>query len=641
MTTTISTAPAQTGPTLGTEASPSTTSTASTPQPPRVNLLERLFAIDLRSLAALRIGLALLLLADLAVRSADLVAHYTDRGVLPRAFLLDRVAGRWQASIHLMSGTAAVQAALFAIAAAFALSLLVGHRTRRATLVSWALLISLHVRNPMVLQGSDLLLRMLLLWGIFLPLGARYSVDSALDNSSERTPERVLSWASAALLLQVAMVYAFSAALKSGPEWRDGSAVYYALQIDHFAKPFARHVLNHPLLMRGLTYGVWGLEALGPWLLFAPQRTEPIRLAVVGALAAIQLGLWSCLELGMFPWVSIVALLPLLPSSVWDRLFSRLRTPNQRGLAIYYDRDCGFCKKMVLLIRTFLLLPETPIVAAQEDEAINALMQSRHSWVVSDHTGRRHAQFDAMIAICRASPLVWWLAPMLAWKPLYWLGTRAYRAIASHRPTGAAILAPLRFRPLQWRLSRAGNALAAALLLYVVCWNLGTLSHPPVRIPGPLRWVGSLLQISQQWDMFSPSPMKSDGWYVVPARLVDGTELDLLTRQPVRWDKPTQVSAMYPNQRWRKYMVNLHKIAYRAHRGYFAQYLCRAWNAKAAPSQRVERLQLVYMLETTPLEGQEPLVKQIIIRDQVCSAAQTPAPAVKAQSLPETPGSAP
>ncbi len=47
-----------------------------------------LFAIDIRSLALMRICLGLLLLTDLISRSRTLVAHYTDQGILPRKVLL-------------------------------------------------------------------------------------------------------------------------------------------------------------------------------------------------------------------------------------------------------------------------------------------------------------------------------------------------------------------------------------------------------------------------------------------------------------------------------------------------------------------------------------------------------------------------
>lgn len=47
-------------------------------------IARRLFSIDVRSLAALRTCLGLLILVDLWLRSEFLTEHYTDAGVLPR-----------------------------------------------------------------------------------------------------------------------------------------------------------------------------------------------------------------------------------------------------------------------------------------------------------------------------------------------------------------------------------------------------------------------------------------------------------------------------------------------------------------------------------------------------------------------------
>ena len=53
-----------------------------------------LFGIDTRSLAVLRVALALIILADLAIRASELSAFYTEDGVLPRALLADQVRAR-------------------------------------------------------------------------------------------------------------------------------------------------------------------------------------------------------------------------------------------------------------------------------------------------------------------------------------------------------------------------------------------------------------------------------------------------------------------------------------------------------------------------------------------------------------------
>ena len=155
-----------------------------------------LFGLDLRSLAIFRVGLGLLLLGDLAIRAGDLSAHYTDQGVLPRSALT----ARHYVSLHFLDGTADFQGALFVLAGLAALALLAGWRTRAATVVSWLLLMSLHARNPMILQGGDALLRLLLFWGMFLPLGARWSVDGLLRRGGGPAGGREVSAASAALL---------------------------------------------------------------------------------------------------------------------------------------------------------------------------------------------------------------------------------------------------------------------------------------------------------------------------------------------------------------------------------------------------------------------------------------------------------
>jgi hypothetical protein len=280
--------------------------------------LQEVFGLDLRSLALFRVGLSLLLLADLANRCADLRAHYTDAGVLPRAALTTTGA----ACLHALHGSAWFEAALFVVAALFAAALLVGFCTRFATVVSWFLLISLHARNPMVLQGGDLLFRTMLFWSIFLPLGARCSVDALRRGSSEPLPGRVASPCTLALILQVCFVYWFSAALKSDPVWRqEGTALYYALSIDQTVTRAGQYLLGFPRLLWFLTFATVWFEALGPVLLFCPVSNGPVRTAVVVLFLLFHLvGLNLFMALGPFPYICAVGWLALLPSWFWDRL---------------------------------------------------------------------------------------------------------------------------------------------------------------------------------------------------------------------------------------------------------------------------------------------------------------------------------
>ena len=116
--------------------------------------LGRAFALDLRSLAAMRFALGLLLLFDTLSRFAELGAFYTDAGVLPRALQVQTVSG-WRWSLHLANGSAGFQALLLLLEAGAALAMAFGWRTRAATLLAWVLCLSLMNRNPLVLGAGD------------------------------------------------------------------------------------------------------------------------------------------------------------------------------------------------------------------------------------------------------------------------------------------------------------------------------------------------------------------------------------------------------------------------------------------------------------------------------------------------------
>src|SRR5262245_56404876 len=107
----------------------------------RPDLLSAIFGLDLRSLAAFRIGVALFILWDLISRSFDLTAHYTDTGILPRLWANQYFAGGSlyrslnpaALSPHMLTGSALGIALLFLIHGVAALGLLLGYRTRLMT----------------------------------------------------------------------------------------------------------------------------------------------------------------------------------------------------------------------------------------------------------------------------------------------------------------------------------------------------------------------------------------------------------------------------------------------------------------------------------------------------------------------------
>ena len=123
-------------------------------------------------------------------------------------------------------------------------------------------------------------------------------------------------------------------------------------------------------------------------------------------------------------------------------------------------------------------------------------------------------------------------------------------------------------------------------------------------MPDRLQWIGSLLRIDQRWDMFAPSPLKDDGWYVIPGTLVDGTEVDVFRSEaPVRWEKLQLVAYTYKNQRWQKYMMNLWSEDFSAFREFYGKFLCRSWNDVHKGGKQLDHFTIYFMKEETLPEG--------------------------------------
>src|SRR5262245_7892777 len=325
--------------------------------------VDEFFSLELRSLAVFRIGLGIMLLQEWLNRLVDLRLHYTDDGVLPRG----AIGANGPISLFMLSGSAWWAGTLMGVGCVLAVLLLVGWRTQFVTLLSWFLLIGVHGRDFVIMQGGDQVMRMLAFWGIFLPLGACYSVDAFRAPLREWRP-RVLSVGSVAYVVQICLIYWFAAAWKTAPEWREHfTAVYLALSLDGFATSLGHWLLNFPTLLKGLTIGTMVLEIFGPALLFLPIANAQLRLVVIVSFISFHMGLALTMELGNFPWICCLAWVALLPTWFWDRLESRLRSPKRAGLVIYYDGNYLGHRRFVEAVRSFLLLYEAKAVPVPED----------------------------------------------------------------------------------------------------------------------------------------------------------------------------------------------------------------------------------------------------------------------------------
>jgi hypothetical protein len=292
-----------------------------------------LFKLDLRALACMRICIALCLIIDLVIRISDLNSHYTNEGTLPLEALFRHAWPYFNFSIYTISGSSELLIIIFLVNFFCMLCLLIGYRTKLFTILCWVFLLSLHNRNPFILQAGDDLLRLTLFWAIFLPWGYCYSIDSLKIAKLKYQKYSYQSLAGFVYILQITIMYFFSALLKDTPEWNsDFTALYYALSLDQILMPAGKLIYPYQSLLTYLTVTVYYLELLFPFLLLIPFRTRALRIIFFIAMALFHAGIMLCLNVGLFPLISVTCMIALIPEHVIDKI-SRYKFSEQMQLA--------------------------------------------------------------------------------------------------------------------------------------------------------------------------------------------------------------------------------------------------------------------------------------------------------------------
>jgi hypothetical protein len=231
------------------------------------------------------------------------------------------------------------------------------------------MLISIHHRVPPVLSGAEILLRMLLFWAMFLPLERAWSLDGRLARRRGKTPasahKPVVSVASVAILLQMGLMYFFSALFKTNSQWLQGEALAGTLAHDFYGSPAGAWLLQFPQFLNGLTRVTLGVEWVAPLLLIC-IRSAWVRLVMIGVLVAMHAGIGICLEVGLFSYVAMAGLALFLPAAFWNRrLFTRVPPPEaptaaRPSLREPAQRLCLVCLIYVIAVN-LNTLPSRPL----------------------------------------------------------------------------------------------------------------------------------------------------------------------------------------------------------------------------------------------------------------------------------------
>jgi vitamin K-dependent gamma-carboxylase-like protein len=519
-------------------------------------------SIDLRALAVFRIAIGIIAAIDVARRFPRIELFYSNTGLLSNHFSLFLPFNEFSFSLLYAFSRPAEVRVVFLLILGCAVLFTLGYRTRLFHALTLVGVLSIHGRNPMVENGGDVVLNLMLAWALVLPLGARFSIDAVranvagapeagpreLDRRTGVPPGRARSLAVPVILLQLAIIYFLNAVQKDGATWREGTALAYILEQDRMVTWLGAWARDLPFgVTRLLTWGALAVETLAPALILSPVAVTACRRIAIVALSGLHLGIAALMDVGLFSWVMLACLPLLLTEADFDfalRARGRLagRTAPIPGMSGLCGRLYGGGARARTRIGTWLALAPCSRSAGPESEPAPARSSARR---------------------------------------------------ALHR------------------VARIGGELAVAVVL-IACASQALIENrlftERVSFAQP-RWAKAIVQygrLFQGWGMFAPDAPTRDGWLVIDAVLADGTHVDPQTGLPpvfdladhrrLRWDSLWDAySQRIASPRGTPYREELRRWLLDRHRRLrlpAAQAIVRAdvwWIADVSPDPRLPR----------------------------------------------------
>lgn len=561
--------------------------------------LKEIFYLDLRSLALTRVMLAAVLIYDFITRIPFLEALYTDKGIVTRQQFITRLDHGWNWSIFLTSGNYTVTLILYSFMLYLFFKFLIGHGRTVLSILIYIFVISISNRNWTINNSGDDIYRVIAFIFIFLPFNHYYSVDSALGIKKDRDPKFVSYW-TFAYILQLSLVYLVSYAFKTGDDWRvtyDGT--YMAFSLEVFARSWVEYLLKFPKLLKVLTFIIVYAEGFLPYLLFLSfnkKLSSIIRYTIIAVFVGFHATLITAMKIGAFPWICIALWLGLLPGHFWETLSVRF---NKNKTIIYYDGECGFCKKGVLLMIEFLLFRNVEMRMIQSSREVENKMMEFNSWVVRGSDDQMHIRFEAFLYLLKNNSIFSFLFYIFNNSLMRFIGTHVYIFVSSNRRLFSKLTKGL--KPKELSLKSFNSILLSLVgvwfVISIAFWNLHELKW--YRKNNKVRnfFISSTryFNLFQYWGMFSPKVRDDEGYLTVVGKLSNGQEYDLFHDIPIAINTvPECLSCEYESKEWRKFFMNM--IGKRAYSEFYGVYTCQSWNkyGKNKVPAKLEKVEIDY-----------------------------------------------
>jgi predicted DCC family thiol-disulfide oxidoreductase YuxK len=412
-----------------------------------------------------RIGAGLTILYQCLINYRQRHYLYGPDGVYPWDTFVHRLGESGSFSLYALSPSPLLFELLFHLGLVVTFAWVLGWHTRLMTLFTYVVLWSLHERNPLLWDGGDNLLHLVLVYALFANLGAYFSLDAErlrAERLARPWHARALAMlhnaAMLAVALQVCLVYAVAGLYKvQGEMWQSGTALYYIMRVDEFSWPgYSELIYRNGLLVAALSYATVAFQVSFTFLFLLNRRT---RLLALASGISFHLGIGIFMGLVTFSALLISVELALISDREYGaagraiegvgsalggwtarRRDALLASPAMTALRVnlFYDGWCPFCSGTVGLIRRLDVLGLIVARSFRESEVVErfrldpARAEARLQ-AQAEPAGGVVEGVDALRLVASRIPALWPLVPVLWIASRVGLGRPAYDFIAARR----------------------------------------------------------------------------------------------------------------------------------------------------------------------------------------------------------------
>jgi hypothetical protein len=199
---------------------------------------------------------------------------------------------------------------LLLVTVLLAMAFTLGFKSRWTSVLLFVAVLTVQRTNPIINNSGDVLVRMMLFWMMFMPIGRAWSVDALLGRGRaslrvafSRSP--ISPFGLRLLQLQIATMYLSTFLYKiAGARWQSGEAFYTVSRLDTYARFIPVPLADSEWLLRGATWLALAIEAALGGLLLLPSVGWMIALLGIG----FHLGMDLMINVPNFSWYAIAGL---------------------------------------------------------------------------------------------------------------------------------------------------------------------------------------------------------------------------------------------------------------------------------------------------------------------------------------------